>query len=137
MLIPSSSAPAESELLAHVRGWINLLAGGEFALASRELDGANSYGTLWTPAAISHAIARAYPPGCRFRAEHPEGPIVSRVDAVSGDGRPSVIEFADGSGYSVEHALPLNGEYADLTVQVEFRWRGTQLAMLLHDIHIL
>jgi len=137
MLIPSSSAPAQSELVAHVRGWINLLADGDFALASRQLDGANSYGTSWTADAISDAIAAAYPPGCRFRAEHPEGPIVSRVEAASGDRQPSVVEFADGSGYSVEHGLPLNGEYADLTVQVEFRWQGYQLAMVLHDIHVL
>src|SRR5512145_2011599 len=98
MLTPTSSPPSEAELVAHVRAWINLLADGSVAVASQQLDGANSYGVHWTPDAILHAIDEAYPPGCRFRMEHPEGPIVSRVESAAGDGRPSVAEFADGSG---------------------------------------
>jgi len=137
MLTPSSSPPTEAELVASVRRWINLLADGRVTLASQELDAANTHGTHWTPDAIMRAIVEAYPPGCRFRAEHPEGPIVSRVESVPGDGRASVVEFGDGSGYSVEHGLPLNGAYSDLTVQMEFRWRGNQLALVLHDLHVL
>jgi hypothetical protein len=137
MLTPTTNPPSEAELVAHVRSWLNLVADGQLERASGQLDEANDYGIRWTPNVISQTIAGAYPPDSRFRLEHPEGPIVSRVDCVPGDGRPSVVELGDGSGYSVEHDVPLNGSYSDLTLQMEFRWRGRQLAMVLHDVHVL
>ena len=137
---PSTTPPSEAELVARVRVWINLVADGELAMAAQQLDASNSYGMSWTPDTIAEAIAAAYPPGCRFRPEHPEGPMVSKVESVPGDGRPSVVEFGDGSGYSVEHGLQLNGQYSDLTVQMEFRWQGAhygggkRFSMTLHGV---
>ncbi len=131
MLRPRAKRPIEAEVLEHVRGWLNLLADGQFERACAQLDGANTYGVRWTPQMIQQAIANYV--GSRSSG----APSVSRVEVTPGDGRPSVVEFGDRSGYSVEHDLPLNGRYSDLTVQMDFRWHGQGLAMVLHDVHVL
>jgi hypothetical protein len=131
VLIPGAECPSEVELVKHVRGWLNLLADGRLESACAQLDAPNSYGIRWTPEMIERIIMEYLGPKAG------PGVRVSRVEATPGDGRPSVVEFADGSGYSVEHDVPLNGTYSDLTLQVEFRWRGQALAMVLHDLHVL
>ena len=137
MLRPRGARVEESELVAHVRLWLALLAEGRLDQACAELDEPNAYGIRWSPASILEALAQAFSEGSRFRREHPEGPHVSPVEAASGDGAASVIAFADGSGFSVEHRVPLNGSYSDLTAQTEFRWRGPELAFVLQDLHVL
>ena len=49
----------------------------------------------------------------------------------------SLVEFADGRGYSFEYDLPLSGEWSDLTAQFEFLRRPSGYAVVLHDIHVL
>jgi len=74
MLTPSTNPPAESELVAHVRTWLNLVAHGRLDLASAQLDEPKTYGMTWTPDLIIQTIEAAYGPGSRFRAQHPAGP---------------------------------------------------------------
>lgn len=137
MLRPTKRPPTEAELVSHVRRWLNLLGAGQVSEACRELDEPNTYGTRWTPEDVRRAVDTAFPEGSRFRKANPDGPLFSMVDAVSGDGRPSVVPFGDGSGYAVEHDVPLNGQYSDLTAQLVFLWRGNNLAFILHDLHVL
>jgi len=137
MLTPRSGTPTDDELIAHIRQWLDLLADGRVADACSMLDEANVYGQAWSPAAIFELVNDTFRPGTRFRAEHPSGPSFSHVLTAVGDGRPSVVALADNSGYSVEHDVPLNGAYSDLTAQFEFRWRDDALAFVLHDLHVL
>jgi hypothetical protein len=137
MLTPKHQPPSDDELIATVRRWLNQLGDGHFVEACSQLDEPNTYGVSWTPEDVMRAARSAFAPQSRFSREHPEGPVFSRVDTAVGDGHPTVVAFADGSGYSVEHQVPLNGSYSDLTVQTEFRWRGRDLAFILHDLHVL
>ena len=47
------------------------------------------------------------------------------------------MAFDDGSGYSVEHDVPLNGEWSDLTAQFEFVRFPKGYAVVLHDLHVM
>jgi hypothetical protein len=128
----------EPVLIAWVREWFDLLAAGRPADACARLDEPNANGTRWTPALLRNVVEDTFAPGTRFRAEHPEGPLFSAVAASIGPPQPMVGAYDDGSGFWVEHKVPLNGEYSDLTAQFEFRWRGNhRLAAILHDLHVL
>jgi hypothetical protein len=137
MLTPTQRPPRHEELVSTVRAWLNLLGDGHLEEACGQLDESNVYGVQWTPEALKRVLAETFGPESRFREAHPKGPVFSRVDEAAGDGRPSVVAFDDGSGYSVEHDVPLNGSNSDLTAHAEFRWRGDKLAFVLHDLHVL
>lgn len=136
-MLSVSPAEAERALVDWVRGWLDLLAAGRLADACALLDEPNAYGKRWRPADLTELVADTFGPGTRFRARHPEGPVFTPLAAARGDGHATVSAFDDGSGYWVEHDVPLNGEYSDLTAQFEFRWRGGALAAALHDLHVL
>ena len=70
-------------------------------------------------------------------SNHKEGVLFTKVKETKGKYRTDVIKFDDGSGYSVEHDVPLNGEWSDLTAQFEFIEKGSEFEVILHDIHIL
>jgi hypothetical protein len=128
---------AESELIAWVRDWLDLLAAGRLEEACARLDGPAGDGMRWTPERLRTAVDESFGPGTRFRTIHPEGPVFTSVGAARGRPDASLIAFADGSGYSVEHDVPLNGTHSDLTAQFEFRWLGRSLAVSLYDLHVL
>src|SRR5262245_36767317 len=86
------------------RDWFRLLARGAFEDAASQLDEANGYGDQWKEQQIRAAI-REY---AQSDAAH-----VSDPDSISGDGHPSLVEFADGRGYSFEHDVPLDGKWSD------------------------
>jgi hypothetical protein len=137
VLRPAEKPPREEELVGTVRAWLGLLGDGRIEEACQEIDEPNAFGLRWTPGRLQGALLQAFGPGSRFRREHPEGPRFSPVDGAAGEASPSVVALADGSGYFVEHAVPLNGSYSDLTAQVQFLWRGERLAFVLHDLHVL
>jgi hypothetical protein len=125
------------QLLAVVRDWFRLLAAGRWDEASAMADEPNSYGIRWTPCHIRHVLDLSYGPGCRYLAEHPEGPQVSDPDETAGVPHASIVELEDGSGFSVEHDVPLNGSWSELTAQFEFLRRSGGLAVVVHDLHVL
>jgi hypothetical protein len=128
----------EPVLIAWVREWLDLLAGGRLEDACGRLDEPNSYGLRWTPAALTDLVEDTFGPGTRFRVEHPEGPRFSPVATALGRRPPMIGAYKDGSGFWVDHHVPLNGEYSDLTAQFKFLWRGNHvLAVILHDLHVL
>ncbi|WP_165224708.1 hypothetical protein [Aquisphaera insulae] len=125
------------DLFAVVRDWFRLLAAGRWAEAGDMLDEPNGYGIRWTPAEIRHAFELAYGPGCRFRASHPEGPQPSDPDVAAGEPGADVWAIRDGRGYRVDHDVPLNGSWSELTAQFEFLRRPGGLAVVLLDLHVL
>jgi hypothetical protein len=125
------------DLLAIIRDWFRLLAGGRWVEACAMLDEPNGYGIRWTPAEIHHALELAYGPGCRFRVAHPEGPRFSEPGEAVGIPEASVWPIDDGSGYRADHDVPLNGLWSELTALFEFPRRPGGLAVVLHDLHVL
>jgi hypothetical protein len=69
--------------------------------------------------------------------KHPEGPMFTAVAETHGETRADVLKFNDGPGFSVEHDVPLNGEWSDLTAQFEFVGEMPEFEVILHDIHVL
>jgi hypothetical protein len=135
MLRPAQADLGE-EAVALVRRWFDLLAEGRFDDACAMLDEPNCYGIRWTPEKIVSVVEHTFRPGSRFRVDHP-GPRFSRVSETAGDPRPEVLPLHDGSGFLVDHDVPLNGRWSDLTAQFEFLARGDAFAIVLHDLHVL
>jgi hypothetical protein len=127
-MIPASTDEPVVTFTRFARDWFRLLASGGFADAASRLDEPNSYGERWSAEKIQ-AVLRDYARSESVRVADP--------DATAGDGRTSLVEFADGRGYSFEHDVPLGGEWSDLTAQFEFLRRPSGYAVVLHDIHVL
>ncbi|MHB0961501.1 MAG: hypothetical protein ACYC0X_24210 [Pirellulaceae bacterium] len=125
------------ELIAFVRSWFDLLARGEVDKACALIDKPNSYGMRWTPETIIDLLFDCFGPGTVFASLHPEGPHFTAVFQTKGNARADVIPFSDGSGFSVEHDVPLNGEWSDLTAQFEFLGKSPEFEVILHDLHVL
>jgi hypothetical protein len=134
-MLPANSTP--EELLAFVRDWFRILASGDTATASNLIDEPNCYDIEWTPQYIRHAIDLAFVPDCRFRLEHNGLAEFSDPDSAVGQPQFDVLPFDDGSGYSVHYDVPMNGVWSDLTAQFEFVFRDGQLAVILHDLHVM
>ncbi len=47
------------------------------------------------------------------------------------------MPLTDGSGYRLDHDVPINGEWSDLTTQFEFLNWPNGYAMVLQDLHVL
>lgn len=131
-------ADIDSTLLEWTRDWFDLLARGEIAAACARLDEPNSYGTVWTPESIVALVEDEFGPGTIFADAHPEGPRFTSARSATGNERGDVVPFSNGSGFSLDYDVPLNGEFSDLTAQFEFYWRAPNtLAAQLHDLHVL
>jgi hypothetical protein len=128
---------AEQALLAFVRQWLKLLAAGRYHEACGMIDEPNCYGITWTPERIHQVVEETFGPGSRFGSRHPEGIRWSDPDQLGEGGRPQIYPYDDGSGYAFDHAVPLNGEWSDLTAQFEFHRRPQGYAVVLHDLHVL
>jgi hypothetical protein len=127
-MIPASPDEPVVTFTRFARDWFRLLARGEFAGAVSRLDEPNGYGERWSAEKIQ-GVLRDYARSESVRVADP--------DTIAGDGSPSLVEFADGRGYSFVHDVPLAGEWSDLTAQFEFLRRPSGYAVVLHDIHVL
>ena len=114
-----------------------MIAKGKIAEACKKLDKPNYYGIVWTPEKIKEIIKDEFGPETIFGQEHPKGVFFSSVQETEGTYRADVLKFDDGSGYSVEHNVPLNREWSDLTAQFEFIGETSEFEVILHDLHVL
>ena len=113
----------------YIRRWYRLLAQNRWDEASALIDEPNSYGMVFTPAEIRRVLAANY--------DFTDADTFTDPDVLPKEGRFSICGYADGSGYSVEYDVPLNGEWSDLTAQFELLVRPGGLAVVLHDLHVL
>lgn len=123
--------------MGFICSWFDLLAQGDADQACAAIDKPNIYGVRWTPEMIFDVLEDNFGPGTVFASQHPEGPTISSVSQTKGDARVNVVPFSDGSGFSVEYDVPLNGEWSGLTAQFEFLGKHPQFAVVLHDLHVL
>jgi len=128
---------AEKELIGFVQIWLDLLANGKDEEACSLLDKPNCYGIEWTPEKIREILEEEFSAESIFGRAHPEGVSFSTVKETFGECKADVLRFDDGSGYSVEHDVPLNGEWSDLTARFEFIGKAPRFEVILHDLHVL
>jgi hypothetical protein len=114
----------EEALREYVWRWFSLLAAGKTAEALALIDAPNSYGNTWSRASLSQAIQ-----DCNASA-------ITEPRAASGNPQSSLVAFADGSGFSYYHGVPLDGAWSDLEVQFEFLKQPSGYAAVLHDVHV-
>ena len=136
-MLQSSTRDPSDQLIAFVRAWFDLLAQGNFAEACAQLDTPNSHGVNWTPALLQTVVTDSFGPATRFATKHPEGPNFTSAKSASGEATVSHGAFEDGSGYWIDHAVPLNGAWSDLTAQFEFIREPGGYRVVLHDLHVL
>jgi hypothetical protein len=107
--------------------FFELIALGDWAGALARIDRPTSYGRTWTRADIEHEIA-AYG-SCNLNVTSPT--------SATGEPHTSTGHFNDGSGFYFDFAVPLDGQWSDLTAQFEFRKHANGYAVVLEDIHVL
>jgi hypothetical protein len=125
----------EAQLVAFVRTWFSLLARDDWDAALAMLDEPDSNATRWTRYEITSLVRDTFGPGTRFAAEL-GAPCFSEPDLATGIAHHSFGEF-DVGGFWLDHEVPLNGIFSDLTAQFEFHPRASGFAAILHDLHVL
>lgn len=133
-MISIDNSPGE-KLIAFARTWFTLLAQADWDTALSMLDEPNSYGMRWTRKTITKLLNDTFGPETRFAAEFGM-PKFSDPDSAAGHPQHSFGELKVG-GFWLHHAVPLNGEFSDLTAQFEFHPRQGGYAAILHDLHVL
>lgn len=128
MPVPNSP-DIEPLLVRYVEAWVERLAAGDWDGAMSLIDRPNHYGLRWSPADVRQVLVD-YGRGIEPKVTAPQ-----QHHAPSA--RISVVAFDDGSGYSVDYGLPLNGAHSDLTAQFEFLLSGDEYVAILHDLHVL
>ena len=127
MPIPRSP-DIEPLLIRYVESWVERLADGDWDDAMSLIEAPNHYGVRWSSADFRRTLV-GYGRGVE--------PVVTAPPLLGQEVRVSVIAFDDGSGYSVDYDLPLNGVLSDLTAQFEFLLSGDEYVATLHDVHVL
>lgn len=51
--------------------------------------------------------------------------------------RIDLFTFSNGSGYHMDYDLTTDGEINDLTIQVEFKKKENEYAVMLDDLHVM
>jgi hypothetical protein len=136
-VLTTSAHDAETDIRHWLTDWFDLVGSGELAQACGRIDRPAGSGHRWTPKMLRHSIEDTFGPGTRFQREHPEGPVFTPASTARGEAHVSIIPYADGTGYSVNHDVPLNGAFSDLTAQFEFTWDGPALRISLYDLHVM
>jgi|GEM_PF-2458975 len=125
----------EAQLIAFARTWFGLLARAEWDAALAMLDEPNSYGIGWTRESITTLLHEAFGSNTRFAMQH-GAPWFSDPDLAGGTEHHS-FGLLDEGGFWLDHDVPLNGIFSDLTAQFEFHPRAAGYAAVLHDLHVM
>lgn len=136
MIDISPQAPSQS-IVAFVKGWMKLLAEGRFEEACAMIDQPHGYGITWTPGLIRQTVNATCSPETTFYQFHPEGPIFTNPFELEEQREIKVVKYDDGSGYTFNYDVPLNGQWSDLTARFEFLKRANGYAVVLQDLHVL
>jgi len=125
----------EAQLIEFVRSWFALLARGAWEEALTLVDEPNTYGIRWTRESIGDLLQETFGPGTRFAMERGT-PTFTDPGLAKGTPRHTFGKFDDG-GFWLDHDVPVNGIYSDLTAQFEFLPRPEGFAVRLQDLHVL
>ncbi|MCL6272343.1 hypothetical protein M3P05_20720, partial [Sansalvadorimonas sp. 2012CJ34-2] len=136
-IVKINSNNIEKEMILFVQEWFDLISDGKINEACNIIDQPNCYGIKWTPEKVQETILNEFGQETVFGAQNTDGFFFSKVKETNGSYRADVLKFDDESGYSVEHDVPLNGKWSDLTAQFEFIGKPPLFEFILHDFHVL
>jgi hypothetical protein len=153
-MIPKPQNPTEEFFINVVRGFFKRIAGGDWEGAFSMLDLPPVHGEPFTPERFRHEVeVENFGEDTVFREEHPEGVIYSDPDTIgpskyadvyaprpitSGDGEAERDRcIREGRSLEVEHPVPLNGSWSDLTAHFDFIAQGNSYALRLDWLHVL
>jgi hypothetical protein len=125
----------EGQLIAFARSWFRLVAHAEWDGALAMLDEPNAHGIRWTRESITELLSGTFGPDTRFAKEF-GAPAFSDPELSQGTPHHSFGEL-DAGGFWLDHDVPLNGLFSDLSAQFEFHPRPTGHAVVLVDLHVL
>lgn len=121
---------SENDLVRFVHDWVALCADGNvneaFSLLDKPLSRSNQH---WNSDDLKEVTFDHFDDG-----KYPE---ITSPDDVVEEIQNEVYEFDDGSGWSVDYKLPLNGVVSDFTLQFKFIIRKGNLKVILDDCHVL
>jgi hypothetical protein len=120
----------DEDLVAYIRSWFDLIASGGITDACNQLDEPNRAGIVWTPQKIIDVISKA------LHIKN-DSVVITSTSSCSGSPEGRIFRLLNGSGFVVEHQIPLNGQYCEVTAMFEFLWRGKALAFTLDGLHVL
>lgn len=126
----------EKDIAHWMTSWFDLLGSGRLEEACEQLDLPAGDGEAWTPARLTAELEDIFGPGTRYRLTYPEGPRFTPASRATGRTYALVTKLTDGSGFSADHAVPLNGAFSDLSAEFEFRWSGKGLLVALYQLHV-
>jgi hypothetical protein len=125
------------DIKAFVHSWLKLLAAGRTDEAMQQIDEPNRNGDALTFNDLRVIINETFCEGTIFRQQHPGDLFISNPDELEDNGEAHLYAYDDGSEYTLEHSLPLNGEWSDLTLDFEFRKRNDRYTVALNDLHVM
>jgi hypothetical protein len=126
---------AEARLVEFVRSWFALLARGEWTAALAAIDEPNVHGTRWTEDGLLAVLADTFNPGTP-RGKAPASAVFSDPATATGTAHHSFGSL-DPGGFWLDHDVPVDGAYSELTAQFEFHARPDGFSVQLHDLHVL
>jgi hypothetical protein len=118
-----------------VRAWIELLSEAKFAHALHRIPGEQD--EAWTPQLLEEVLAgyglpEPHPRGTRFQVTSPNkaagSPPIASVER-------EVIP--PGALAYIEHSIPLNGQWSDLTATFALYPSDSQATLRLREVHVL
>ncbi len=130
-----SHTSTDDELLAEVRAWIQQLSEGQYFDALQRIPG--EQGESWTPQLLEEVIA-----GYGLPQPHPRGTRyqVTSVSSATGTLPVASVErnvLPPGALAYIEHSLPLNGEWSDLTATFVLYPTESTATLYLREVHVL
>jgi hypothetical protein len=132
--MPLTATSSNAEILAAVESWVETLALGNYELALRQVEPDSDED--WTPELLRAVIAgyglpEPHPSGSTFRVTPPGS-------AIGGPPRRTVerIDVPPGALACIEHDLPLNGAWSDLTATFVLRSQSVGAKLLLQEVHV-
>ena len=115
----------ESTILDWVSAWIRYAAAEGFDEALALLDGTGQ--AEWSDELLQQLTFDHFDDGRQPRITAPDGLDLPR----------EAYAYTDGTGFSVDHDLPLDGKRSDFTVQMRFNRGSRRYRVELEDIHVL
>jgi hypothetical protein len=126
--------PSDDEILAAVRKWIDYLAADDYetALTRTELDPYYQ----WTPTLL-RAVVGSYGTPSKALAAREWKVTPGTLAGGSPQVRVERIYVPPGALAYVEHSLPLDGQWSDLTAAFRVEPRGERAALILENVLVL
>ncbi len=126
---------SDSRIIAFIEEWVSDLINEDYESAYKRTNHDPYY--EWSPELIKNVIH-----GYGLPEQHPSGKVfkVTSISGAKGESPTKEIDrgpFDDNRIGYVYYALPLNGEWSDLTASFRLEKQGKNLVVVLEEIHVM